>query len=280
MCFSDKGSGAILLLYGVRRFIYASFFVVPFSSSLCLMIRHFRLRLFYYFSFCLFFMILATGDLPSVGGEISGDLPSTGVDASGSLPSGEVDVSMPSVSGAVEGAEAAAGDLSADVGAKVDDVAVKVPEMPSGEVKKPKKGRFGGLPGFKMPSSKKVEVSHTVLARTSLNSLLGCLLGWSFGRVCWGFFLVFFCGAGPCGRHVCFGTPFFLPYVRDTYQKKGRYSLSGILYRSVPKEKTVCLEIQHDLDQILMTYAHGGFISAQWCDYYALRVLIAGACTS
>lgn len=104
--------------------------------------------------------LLGAGDLPSVGGEISGDLPSASVDASGSLPSGEVGVSTPSVAGAVEGAKAAVGDLSADVGAKMDDVALTAPDMPSVEAKKPKKGRFSGLPGFKLPSSKKFEVSQ------------------------------------------------------------------------------------------------------------------------
>ena len=55
-------------------------------------------------------------DVPFVGGGVSGDLPSAGVGASGSLPSADVDVSVPS--GSVD--------------------------MPSADVKKPKKGLFGG----------------------------------------------------------------------------------------------------------------------------------------
>ena len=107
-------------------------------------------------------------DMPSVSGGISGDLPSASVDVSGSLPSGEVDVSVPSVSGAMEGATGAVGDLSADVGAKVDDVAVKGPDTPSGEWKKPKKSLFGGIGGIfgsgkgKMEVSGDFDVSHFV----------------------------------------------------------------------------------------------------------------------
>ena len=160
-------------------------------------------------------MFLAAGDLPSVGGDISSDLPSASVDASGSLPAGEVDVSVPSVSGGVEGAKAAGAELSADVGAKMDDVAVKVPDMPSGEVKKPKKGRFGGLPAFKMTSSKKVEVS---LARAIYAFV--CLVGWSFGRasVCRGverehvFVAAVDVGFLPCVAHI---------------KKRGQHSLTG-----------------------------------------------------
>ena len=100
---------------------------------------------------CGVLFFFGVGDLPAVGEDISGDLPSTSVDASGSLPSGEVNVSVPSVSGAVGGVEGAVGDLSAD--------------MPSVDVKKPKKSRFGGMPGFKMPSVKgKAEVSGSRVA--------------------------------------------------------------------------------------------------------------------
>lgn len=90
-----------------------------------------------------------SGSLPEVSGDVSapdvsgdasmpdvsGSLPDASMpDVSGSLPSGSVDASMPSV-----------GDVSADVEAKVDDIAAKVPDMPSVEVKKPKKGLFGGI---------------------------------------------------------------------------------------------------------------------------------------
>ena len=84
-------------------------------------------------------------DMPAIGGDVSGDLPSASLDASGSLPSADVDVSLPSVSGAVVGSTGAVGD--ADVGAKIDDVAVKRPDVPSGEWKKPKKGLFGSMFG-------------------------------------------------------------------------------------------------------------------------------------
>lgn len=88
-----------------------------------------------------------SGSAPGVG--LSADLPSGGVDASGSLPpsGGGVDVSAPSVSGAVEGVKGAVGDLSADVGAEVDDVEVEGPGVPTGEWKKPKKSLFGRVFG-------------------------------------------------------------------------------------------------------------------------------------
>lgn len=103
-----------------------------------------------------------SGELPSVdakletpsvsvsasGTSLSADLPSASVDASGSVPTtsgGGVHVCAPSVSSAaVEGVTGAVVDLSADVGAKVDDVdvAVRGPDVPSGEWKKPKKSLF------------------------------------------------------------------------------------------------------------------------------------------
>ena len=75
-------------------------------------------------------------DMPSVGGEISGDLPSAGLDASGSLPSGGVDVSMPS--GSVD--------------------------VPSVDVKKPKKSLFGGIGGMFGSGKGKMEVSGIQLS--------------------------------------------------------------------------------------------------------------------
>ena len=88
-------------------------------------------------------------EMPSVDAHLSGEVPAASVDVVGSVPSGEVDVSMPSVSATAEGVTEAVGDLSADVGAKIDDVDVKVPVMPSasGEWKKPKKSMFGSIFG-------------------------------------------------------------------------------------------------------------------------------------
>ena len=105
-------------------------------------------------------------DMPSVGGEISGDLPPASLGASGSLPSGGGDVSMPSVSGAVEGVKGAVGHLSADAGAKIDDVEVKGPGMPSvsGEWKKPKKSMFGSIFGS---GKGKMEVGDIYIPFTS-----------------------------------------------------------------------------------------------------------------
>ena len=75
-------------------------------------------------------------NVPSIGGE--GMLPPAPV----YTPSGEADVSMPAV-----------GELSADVGAKVEDLAAKRPEAPSVVVKKNTIGLFGSL-SFKKPSLK------------------------------------------------------------------------------------------------------------------------------
>ncbi|CAM9963630.1 unnamed protein product, partial [Ectocarpus fasciculatus] len=81
----------------------------------------------------------ASVDVPSVTADAS--LPSASVD----VPSAEVDASLPSASvdapsGGVGASLPSAGDLSADLGAKA-------PDVPSVDVKKPKKGLFGGLFG-------------------------------------------------------------------------------------------------------------------------------------
>ena len=44
-------------------------------------------------------------------------------------------------------------------GAKIDDVAVKGPDMPSGDLKKPKKSLFGGIGGMFGSGKGKMEVS-------------------------------------------------------------------------------------------------------------------------
>ena len=103
-------------------------------------------------------------DMPSVGGDVSGDLPSASLDASGSLPSGGVDVDIPSVSGTVGGLTTAVGDLSADAGAGVDDVSIKGPDLPSGDLKKPKKSLFGGIGGMFGSGKGKMEVSGIQLS--------------------------------------------------------------------------------------------------------------------
>ena len=71
-------------------------------------------------------------DMPSVGGEISKDLPSAGLKASGSLSSGVVDVSMPS--GSVD--------------------------IPSVDVKRPKKSLIGSIGSMLGSGKGKVEVSR------------------------------------------------------------------------------------------------------------------------
>ncbi|CAM9917512.1 unnamed protein product, partial [Pylaiella littoralis] len=84
---------------------------------------------------------LAAGGAVALGGI------GAAIGLSGDKPEGEVDASMPSV-----------GDLSADVGATVDDITAKVPDVLTVEVKRPKKRLFGSL-SFKKPSSKgKIEV--------------------------------------------------------------------------------------------------------------------------
>lgn len=104
-------------------------------------------------------MKLAAPDAPDVG--LSGDLPSADIDASGSLPSGEVVVSAPSVSGVVEGLKAGVGDVATDVEAKVDAMEVQVPDLPSFELKKPKKGLLGL--SFRRSSKAKIEVNQDFL---------------------------------------------------------------------------------------------------------------------
>lgn len=90
----------------------------------------------------------AAGEIPAVTDMgVSGELPAASVDVGGSLPSGEAGASVPSV----EGLKGSADDLAADVGAKVDDLAAKDLEMPSVDLKKPKKGLFS-VRSFKRPS--------------------------------------------------------------------------------------------------------------------------------
>lgn len=89
----------------------------------------------------------------------SADLPAA--DAGGEM-TGKVaglDVSLPKYP---EAEGASKGEESADVGAKMDQIAANAPDMPSADVKKPSKGIFGGL-SFNKSSKTNVEVRANII---------------------------------------------------------------------------------------------------------------------
>ena len=90
-----------------------------------------------------------------VSGDVS--LPS----APAVMPPFDAEVDAPSVGG--DASMPSVGDVSADIGAKVDDIAAKAPDMPSVEMKKPKKSLFSSL-SFKRPSLKGPEKVRVAVA--------------------------------------------------------------------------------------------------------------------